>query len=73
VGSEESEVILGYNGRLGNGVSAQMRRLILVDVIENSHFLILVRMDSWRIAVLGDGGVGKTALVVQVSYWLSTQ
>lgn len=23
-------------------------------------------MDSWRIAVLGDGGVGKTALAVQV-------
>ena len=24
-------------------------------------------MDSWRVAVLGDGGVGKTALAVQVS------
>jgi GTPase SAR1 family protein len=24
-------------------------------------------MDSWRIALLGDGGVGKTALAVQVS------
>jgi GTPase SAR1 family protein len=24
-------------------------------------------MDNWRIAVLGDGGVGKTALAVQVS------
>lgn len=24
------------------------------------------RMDSWRVAVLGDGGVGKTALAVQV-------
>lgn len=23
-------------------------------------------MDSWRVAVLGDGGVGKTALAVQV-------
>lgn len=23
-------------------------------------------MDSWRIALLGDGGVGKTALAVQV-------
>ncbi|KAK7694387.1 hypothetical protein QCA50_001573 [Cerrena zonata] len=22
-------------------------------------------MDSWRVAVLGDGGVGKTALAVQ--------
>lgn len=24
-------------------------------------------MDNWRVAVLGDGGVGKTALAVQVS------
>jgi hypothetical protein len=24
-------------------------------------------MDHWRVAVLGDGGVGKTALAVQVS------
>jgi CO dehydrogenase nickel-insertion accessory protein CooC1 len=24
-------------------------------------------MDSWKVAVLGDGGVGKTALAVQVS------
>ena len=24
-----------------------------------------VEMDSWRVAVLGDGGVGKTALAVQ--------
>lgn len=24
-------------------------------------------MDSWRVAALGDGGVGKTALAVQVS------
>lgn len=23
-------------------------------------------MDNWRVAVLGDGGVGKTALAVQV-------
>jgi GTPase SAR1 family protein len=23
-------------------------------------------MDKWRVAVLGDGGVGKTALAVQV-------
>jgi hypothetical protein len=26
-------------------------------------------MDNWRVAVLGDGGVGKTALAVQVC-WL---
>jgi len=26
----------------------------------------LVDMDNWRVAVLGDGGVGKTALAVQV-------
>lgn len=25
-----------------------------------------LHMDSWRVAVLGDGGVGKTALAVQV-------
>ena len=24
-------------------------------------------MDQWRVTVLGDGGVGKTALAVQVS------
>lgn len=24
-------------------------------------------MDKWKVAVLGDGGVGKTALAVQVS------
>ena len=24
-------------------------------------------MDNWRVAVLGDGGVGKTALAVQAS------
>jgi hypothetical protein len=28
---------------------------------------IILAMDSWRVAVLGDGGVGKTALAVQVS------
>lgn len=26
-------------------------------------------MDSWRVAVLGDGGVGKTALAVQASHF----
>ncbi len=25
-------------------------------------------MDNWRVAVLGDGGVGKTALAVQVRF-----
>lgn len=25
-------------------------------------------MDQWRVTVLGDGGVGKTALAVQVSH-----
>ena len=25
-------------------------------------------MDHWRVAVLGDGGVGKTALAVQASH-----
>jgi hypothetical protein len=29
-----------------------------------------IEMDNWRVAVLGDGGVGKTALAVQVC-WLS--
>ena len=29
-------------------------------------FLAQHNMDSWRVAVLGDGGVGKTALAVQV-------
>lgn len=28
-------------------------------------------MDNWRVAVLGDGGVGKTALAVQVSTGVS--
>lgn len=28
-------------------------------------------MDSWRVAVLGDGNVGKTALAVQASVPLS--
>jgi len=28
-------------------------------------------MDSWRVAVLGDGGVGKTALAVQVCVFIS--
>lgn len=28
-------------------------------------------MDSWRVAVLGDGGVGKTALAVQVGVVLA--
>ena len=27
------------------------------------------KMDNWRVAVLGDGGVGKTALAVQVSFF----
>ena len=27
---------------------------------------VVPEMDSWRVAVLGDGGVGKTALAVQV-------
>jgi len=27
-------------------------------------------MDQWRVTVLGDGGVGKTALAVQVSHCL---
>ena len=31
-----------------------------------SHSLPQHEMDSWRVAVLGDGGVGKTALAVQV-------
>ena len=29
-----------------------------------------VEMDYWRLTVIGDGGVGKTALSVQVC-WLS--
>lgn len=30
------------------------------------HELLQVTMDNWKVAVLGDGGVGKTALAVQV-------
>jgi hypothetical protein len=26
-------------------------------------------MDNWRVAVLGEGGVGKTALAVQVCWF----
>jgi hypothetical protein len=26
-----------------------------------------IRMDSWNVALIGDGGVGKTALAVMVS------
>jgi hypothetical protein len=33
-------------------------------------YLRIAEMDSWRVAVLGDGGVGKTALAVQVSVCL---
>lgn len=33
-------------------------------------YLRMAEMDSWRVAVLGDGGVGKTALAVQVSICL---
>ena len=32
-----------------------------------SYTVCIAEMDSWRVAVLGDGGVGKTALAVQVS------
>ena len=31
---------------------------------------LTLRMDMWRLAVLGDSGVGKTSLTVQVC-WLS--
>jgi len=31
----------------------------------NANFFQNTTMDSWRVAVLGDGGVGKTALAVQ--------
>ena len=30
-------------------------------------------MDNWRVAVLGDGGVGKTALAVQVRSFSSSR
>jgi GTPase KRas protein len=33
----------------------------------NSEGINTNNMDRWRVAVLGDGGVGKTALAVQVS------
>jgi GTPase SAR1 family protein len=33
----------------------------------SSYIVCIAEMDSWRVAVLGDGGVGKTALAVQVS------
>ena len=36
-----------------------------------AHHTPGVEMDSWRVAVLGDGGVGKTALAVQVSFFSS--
>lgn len=32
----------------------------------NNNGINTNNMDHWRVAVLGDGGVGKTALAVQV-------
>ena len=37
-------------------------RQLVPDVLSRLRFIV---MDSWRVAVLGDGGVGKTALAVQ--------
>lgn len=36
-------------------------------MVVNGSDHIDTEMDNWRVAVLGDGGVGKTALAVQVS------
>src|SRR5882724_8022115 len=38
-----------------------------MECYSSQPYALATKMDSWRIAVLGDGGVGKTALAVQVS------
>ena len=47
---------------IGISGSANVKSTISAHTVFN-----LAQMDSWRVAMLGDGGVGKTALAVQVS------
>jgi hypothetical protein len=49
-----------------------LRYITLLSSVRSSlRPIVLSEMDNWRVAVLGDGGVGKTALAVQVSTLLS--
>jgi GTPase SAR1 family protein len=52
------------------GGSAHAKSSISAHKAEFITTLNLAQMDNWRVAMLGDGGVGKTALAVQVSHCL---
>lgn len=52
-----------------NAFSVFTSFFLLFPFLSSSSFITprpMPRLDSWKIAVLGDGGVGKTALSVQV-------
>jgi len=67
------DYLTGVNADINSCFSSHWHHTIIIFEIGAFvfHFGMDDGLDQWRITMLGDGGVGKTALAVQVSCTLT--